>query len=285
MTMQAARLTVHPVILAWCRAIISQVHGRMLFLSIVPFLLSVVLWGVLLWFGLQPFIDWLHAQFAQHELFHTSSPMLAALGLGAVKTLVVPLTAMFLLLPLMILTALVFMGFAAMPAIVRHVAGRWHPDLERRRGGSAWGSLAAALGAFAVFTLAFVVTLPLMVFPPAAMLVHIGLWGWLTARVFSYDCLVEHADAEERHALRERHRWPLLAIGMACGVAGALPGMVWVGGTVLSVVFFPFLAAASIWLYVVIFIFTGLWFEHYLLQALADMRKAKQDGFWTHHHR
>jgi hypothetical protein len=38
------------------------------------------------------------------------------------------------------------------------------------------------------------------------------------------------------------------------------------------VVFFPFLAAASIWLYVLIFIFTGLWFEYYCLEALARLR-------------
>ena len=40
----------------------------------------------------------------------------------------------------------------------------------------------------------------------------------------------------------------------------------------VAVVLFPFLAALSIWLYVVIFIFTGLWFQYYCLQALADLR-------------
>jgi hypothetical protein len=37
------------------------------------------------------------------------------------------------------------------------------------------------------------------------------------------------------------------------GLAGALPGLVWIGGAVLWVVLFPFLAALSIWLYLVIF--------------------------------
>jgi hypothetical protein len=35
---------------------------------------------------------------------------------------------------------------------------------------------------------------------------------------------------------------------------------------------FPFLAAISIWLYVLIFIFTGLWFQYYCLEALARQR-------------
>jgi hypothetical protein len=40
----------------------------------------------------------------------------------------------------------------------------------------------------------------------------------------------------------------------------------------VAVFLFPFLAALSIWLYVVIFIFTGLWFQYYCLQALSDLR-------------
>jgi len=32
------------------------------------------------------------------------------------------------------------------------------------------------------------------------------------------------------------------------------------------------LAVLSIWLYLIIFIFTGLWFQYYCLQALADLR-------------
>jgi hypothetical protein len=61
---------------------------------------------------------------------------------------------------------------------------------------------------------------------------------------------------------------------MVSGAAGALPGIVWIGGALISVVLFPFLAMISIWLYLVIFIFTGLWFQYYCLQALQDMRAA-----------
>jgi hypothetical protein len=38
------------------------------------------------------------------------------------------------------------------------------------------------------------------------------------------------------------------------------------------VVLFPVLAVLSIWLYLIIFIFTGLWFQYYCLQALEDLR-------------
>jgi hypothetical protein len=47
--------------------------------------------------------------------------------------------------------------------------------------------------------------------------------------------------------------------------------LLWLGG-VLSVIFFPLLAGLSIWLYLVVFIFTGLWFSHFCLAALAKHR-------------
>lgn len=274
------------IAVAYGRALFAQLHGKMLLLSVVPFLLSVVLWGVLLWYGLQPAVDALQDAFVRYDLFRYSNSMLGSIGLGMLKTVIVPLGAMLLLLPLMILTALVFMGLAAMPAIVRHVAGRHFPALERKEGGSWLGGVLTALATFAVFVVLFVLTLPAYALPPVAMAIHVMLWGWLTYRVVAYDALASHASVEERREIMRRHRRPLLAIGMVSGAAGALPGLVWVGGAVMSVVLFPFLAAVSIWLYVVIFIFTGLWFEFYCLQALSDLRASHDerevaDGVWA----
>jgi len=262
------------VLRAYGRALLTQMHGRMLLLSVAPFALSVLLWGGLLWWGLQPLIDTLQAWFGAHDGFRISGGLLASVGLGMLKTVLVPMLAMLLLLPLMILTALIFMGLAAMPAIVRHVGGRHFPLLERKHGGSLAGSVGVALGTFVVFTLAWLVTLPLHLLPPLALLVQMLLWGWLTYRVVVYDALADYASADERRTLLRRHRWPLLTIGVVSGAAGAIPGILWLGGTVLSVVFFPFLAAAAIWLYVLIFIFTGVWFEYYCLTALQQLRAA-----------
>lgn len=260
------------IVTAYGRALLSQLNGKMLLLSALPFLLSVALWGALLWVGLQPLVDHVQRLFETYDGFKLSGTLLASFGLGVLKTVVVPLIAMLLLLPLMILTSLIFMGMAAMPAIVRHVSRRQFPGLEKKHGGTVLGSVLTNLSGFALFVLAWLVSLPLYAVLPLALLVQIALWGWLTSRVMTYDALAEHASAEERSAIVRQHRWQLLTIGMISGAAGALPGVVWIGGAVLSVVLFPFLAAISIWLYVVIFIFTGLWFQYYCLQALARLR-------------
>ena len=259
------------VLNSYGRALLSQLHGKILLLSIAPFILSLILWGALLYVGLQPLIDSLHALFTQYDFFRTSGQMLATFGLGTLKAVIVPLIAMFMLLPLMILTALIFMGLFAMPAIGRHVGGRHFPQLEKKHGGSLLGSVGTSLATFLLFIVVWVLMLPLYAFPPAALAGQAVLWGWLTYRVMAYDAMADYASVEERHAIMRTQRWPLLAIGMVSGAAGAVPGMLWMGG-VMSVVFFPFLAAFAIWLYVLIFIFTGLWFQYYCLEALSRLR-------------
>lgn len=264
-----------PLLIAFGRALLSQLHFRMLLLTVLPFVLSVAIWGVLLWLGLQPMMDWLHAYFAASNWFGKAGEILGWFGLDTLKTVLVPLLAMWVLLPLMILTALVFVGTMAMPIIVRHVGSRHYPGLEKRHGGSLLGSLWIATYSFVIFTVLWVVTLPLSLFPPLTFVVQPALWGWLTYRVMAYDALAEHASAQEIKDIMRMHRWPLLAIGAITGAMGAAPTMLWLGGA-LSVILFPLLAAGAIWLYVLVFVFSGLWFQHYCLEALAAFRSRAQ---------
>lgn len=263
-----------PVVIAFGRAVLSQLHLRMLLLTVLPFVLSVLIWGGLLWLFLQPMIDWLHAWFADSGGFRVAGDVLGWVGLGTLNTVLVPLIAMWVLLPLMILTALVFVGLMAMPVIVRHVGGRHYPQLEMRRGGGFWGSVWVSASSFLVFAVLWLLTLPLTLFPPLTFVIQPLLWGWLTYRVIAYDALAEHADRDERRELLRMHRWPLLVIGAITGAMGAAPTLLWLGGA-LAVVLFPLLAAGAIWLYVLVFVFTGLWFQHYCLQALATHRALK----------
>jgi hypothetical protein len=263
------------VLNAYGRALLSQFHGKMLLLSIAPFLLTAVLWALLLWLGLQPLLDWLHGYFVDFEIYRVTSDWLGRLGLDALRTVVVPLMALLLLLPLMIITALMFIGVAAMPFVVSHVGGRHFPQLEKKRGGSLLGSVGKALGAGLIFIVCWLCILPLYIFPPLAGVATVLLWGWLTSRVMSYDALADYASAEELDTLLRERRWGLMAIGVVSGLAGSLPSLAWVGGAAAAIAFLPVLLAVSIWIYVLIFIFTGLWFEYYCLEALAQLRHAK----------
>ncbi|MBC3884472.1 EI24 domain-containing protein [Undibacterium griseum] len=257
--------------IAWGRAVAAQLHIRMLLLTFAPFLAALLIWSVAMWFGLQAMIDYIQQWFAAHNSFQTAGDVLGMLGLFAFKAMVVPLVAMWLLLPLMVFTALLCIGLFAMPAISRHVGIRHYPQLEQRQGGSLLGSLGYSLMSFMIFAVLWLLTLPLTLFPLASLVIQPLLWGWLTYRVMAYDALSAHADREERIALIRQHRGALLLMGTIAGLFGAAPGLLWLGG-VLSVMFLPVLAGLAIWLYVLVFVFTGLWFQHYCLAALAKMR-------------
>lgn len=261
----------HPVLIAFGRALLSQLHFRMLMLTVLPFVLSILVWGVALWLGLQSVIDWLQAYFSANDGFRVAGDVLGTFGLDALKTVMVPLLALWLLLPLMILTALVFVGMLAMPAISKHVASRDYPELDRRRGGTLWGSLWISASSFMVFIVLWVITLPLNLVPPLVFIVQPMLWGWLTYRVMAYDALADHATERERMDIMRIHRWPFLMIGAIAGAMGAAPTLLWLGGA-LAFIIFPLLAGVAIWLYVLVFVFSGLWFQHYCLEALARYR-------------
>ncbi|MCG2586006.1 EI24 domain-containing protein [Massilia sp. TS11] len=254
------------------RACGSILHPRMQLLAAVPVLLALALWAVLLWLGLQPLLDWLTAAFAEHGWYAGSSAWLANIGLGFLKVAVVPMLAFLSLLPIMGLSALVLVGSIAMPLIVKHVAQRFFPALEQRGQGGFFGSLLLAAKTAGTFFILWLAALPLYIVPPLAICAHVLLWGWMTQRLFTYDALSVHADAAEQEALARAHKPTLILMGIGAGVAGAVPSAVWLGGAVFSIALFPFLAALSVWLFVMIFVLTGLWFTHYCLLSLSQMR-------------
>lgn len=266
----------HPILASFGWALLAQLRLRMLLLTLLPFLVALVVWGVGLWLGLQPMIDWLQAWFVANNGFEVSRSVLEWVGLDTLMTVIVPLLAMWMLLPLMIVTALIFVGTLAMPVITRFVSDKHYPGLDRRNGGTFWGSVGISASSFLLFALLWLLTLPLAAIPPLTFIVQPLLWGWLTYRVMVYDALSEHADQTERKQLMRAHRWPLLTIGVITGLMGAAPTLLWFGGVVaavLTVVLLPLLAALAIWLYILVFVFSGLWFQYYCLDALARQRE------------
>lgn len=269
------------VVRSWGRALAAHLHYRMLLLSLAPLLAALALWAVLMYFGMQALVDAVHGWLAGHDGFGRGGQFLALFGLLALKTLLAPLLALWLLLPLLVLTALLIISLFAMPLINRHVTRRHYAALEQRRGGSAAGSLWHTLVSCCLFLLLWLASLPLMLFPPLGMIAQPLLWGWLTYRVMVYDALARHADADERAAIVRQQRGALLTMGVIAGMLGVAPAALWIGG-VFSFLFLPLLAAAAVCLYVLVFVFTGLWFQYFCLEALRRYREtqASEGATW-----
>lgn len=262
------------VLKSYGRAFLMQFNLKMILLSLLPSLLALGLWAVVLYLSLQPFIDYLQQYLLDNNGFELASSVLRFFGLLALKAMLVPLLAMWLLLPVMLLTALLFVACIAMPLINRTVSQQYFPQLEKRYGGSWWSSFGYALLCVILFLIVWGVSLPLTLFPPLGLIIQPILLGWLTYRVMAYDALATHASLEERRLILRQHRWQLWAVGILVGLLGSLPRMVWVGG-VLSIVFLPLLAAVAIWLYVLVFMFSGFWFQLFCLDALEQLRNSR----------
>lgn len=190
---------------------------------------------------------------------------------GDLRAALAPIVVVMAATPAIVLLSLIVVAAFMAPALTRLVAQRRFPLLERKHGGSALSSIARSLGATVLAGLALVVSMPLWLVPPLVLVLPPLIWGWLTYRVMSFDALAEHASAAEREALIRTHRWPLLAIGVLCGYLGAAPSVVWASGLLFAAAFFV-LVPIAIWIYTLVFAFSALWFAHYGLDALAQLR-------------
>ena len=163
------------------------------------------------------------------------------------RAMIVVLILIALVAPLVIVASLLLVAVLMTPAIVSLVAERRFPALERKRGAAFWQSTLWSIGATLLALLAIFATLPLWLIPGAVLIVPPLIWGWLTARVMSFDVLAEHASREERRALVAEHRFQLLLLGVATGFLGAAPTLIW-AISALALALAPRMVAATVWL-------------------------------------
>ena len=199
---------------------------------------------------------------------------LEGLGLSNLRLVLAPVLLLFLAIPVIVIVSLLFVATFMTPAMVVLVAERRFPQLERKKGGSLVASLFWSLGSTLLAIIALVVSIPLWLIPPLILVLPPLIWGWLTYRVMSYDAMVDHASSEERRQILKEHRVQLLGIGVLSGYLGAAPSLVWASGA-MFVAMAPILVPAAIWIYTLVFAFSSLWFAHYTLAELEQLRKRK----------
>jgi len=68
-----------------------------------------------------------------------------------------------------------------------------------------------------------------------------------------------------------RHRVWLLSMGVLTGYLGAAPSLLWASGALFAAAF-VILVPLAIWIYTLVFAFASLWYAHYCLAALEELR-------------
>ncbi|MFY7857189.1 MAG: EI24 domain-containing protein [Rubrivivax sp.] len=254
------------------RAVAYCLHPRVMWASLLPVLLAGTVAGGLAWRYWEPAVAGLRGWLAQWPWLNTLMQWLESVGAGAVQTLMAPVLLVALAVPVVVLVTLLLVAAFMTPGIVKLVAERRFPDLERRHGAAWWQGVLWSLVCTAAAVLALLVSLPLWFVPPFVLLLPPLIWGWLSGRIFSFDVLADHASAAERRMIAETHRWPLLLMGVFSGYLGALPSIVWAFGA-MSLVLAPVMLVLSVWLYTLVFAFSACWYAHYALAALARLRQ------------
>ena len=253
------------------RAVAYCLHPRVIVLSLLPLGLMIALATVLGYFYWDAAVAWTRAALDAWPLLAGFWGWIGRFFSGDVAAALAPLVVVFAATPLIVVVSLLVVAGIMAPALTRLVAERRFASLEQKKGASFFGSLARSVGLTVLALLALVVSMPLWLIPPLVLILPPLIWGWLTYRVMSFDALAEHASPEERDTLLRAHRLPLLGIGVLCGYLGAAPSIVWASGLLFAAAFFV-LAPLAIWIYTLVFAFSALWFAHYCLDALSQLR-------------
>jgi len=247
---------------------------RVIGLSLLPLLIGAGVTVGLAYFFWEAAVAGVRATLESWLLVDSLLRWLDAMGAAGFRSVMAPLVVIAMAVPVVLVLALVLVAWLMTPSCVSLVAERRFPQLERKRGGTWWQgllwSLLCSLGALLVLLL----SMPFWLIPPLVLVLPPLIWGWLGYRVFSFDVLAEHASAEERRQLMREHRLPLLAMGVITGYLGAAPSLIW-AVSMMAVVLAPFLVLLTVWLYTLVFAFSSLWFAHYALTALAELRAAQ----------
>jgi hypothetical protein len=253
------------------RALAYCCMPRIMALALLPQLMLLLLalsWGYFYW---QPTQDWVSELLVSWQVMQSMMDWMQSHGAGDLQGVLVPLVVIFSITPLLVVMSLLAVSLMMGPALVSLVVQRRFAHLAMRYGGSVVNSIIWTLVSTFAAMLAMVISLPLWVVPPLMFIVPPMIWGWLSYRVMVFDALVSHASRDERIAIGEKHRLPLLLIGVITGFLGAMPSMVWASGALFAAAFVV-LVPVAIWVYSLVFTFTSLWFTHYSLGALEAMR-------------
>lgn len=192
---------------------------RILAVVLLPMVGAILFWAilsVLFWDAWSLWIGSLAADTA-------AGRWLESVGAGWLLNALATLGVIALVIPATFVTALVINEIIVMPTVVAHVSARYFPQLERRAGGTLLGSVANAVAGIALFSLLWLVTLPLWLTGIGAIVLPALLSAYLNQRLLRHDALTEHAARDEYAALIARSKGKLYALGLVVALLYYVP--------------------------------------------------------------
>lgn len=238
------------IVLAFKRALRSQIHPKMIVALFMPFIIA-LLGGILLfWFLWSPLTGWFNEYLSQLDIIDNLDRWLLTVGLFSIKLYIIPIMAVALLLPIAGVLGLVIAAIFVMPVVLNHIQSRQYPDVTRRGKNVVAIGTVNAIVVGAIFALGWLITMPLWLFPPFALILPIFWWAYAYNKIMRVDAIVEHASPTERKQILKQQSTNSWIIGLILSLINLLPP-----------------------LWIVLPVFSALVFAHYSLQALRQHRE------------
>jgi len=235
---------------AFKRALVTQCHPKMLLTLLQPFFIALVGAVVLIWAFWTPLTNWLDAYALNWSYLNEFDQWMLAIGLFSIKLYLVPLLAVAILLPLSGILGLVIAAIFVMPIVLRHLERREYFGVVRHGQFSTSYGIWNAIWVGVLFSLGWLLTMPLWLIPPLPVVLPIVWWAFAFTRMLRVDSIIEHANAHERKLIWRRHN-----------------RQYWLMGFLLALInLFP-----PAWL--VLPVFSSLVFAHFSLEALRQQRQ------------
>src|SRR5690625_271338 len=245
---------------SYLAALRSQLHPRMLLTLLLPVfvgLAALVLAYLLLYAPIKAaFIQWLEVQapVQQTDLWLENIAMHSGLvatvmGWLSIKGFLGAFVAFGVLLPLVAVLVFGVMAFAIMPIVVSFLRARYYPELQRAGQQGGLYSVINAVKVGLIFCLGWLITLPLWLLPPFAMLCPIFWWAYAFKGFLSVDSVATYASALERRQLFSQYRWDYRLMGLSLALLSFVP-LFWI----------------------ILPVFSALLFAHFSLRGLSALR-------------
>lgn len=234
---------------AFRRALLSQLHPRMLAALLLPFVIALLGAIILVWLFWDPLTAWLNGEASGWGVLSAIDGWLVSLGLFSLKLWLVPLMAAGILLPMAGILGLVIAAIFVMPLVLRHLENREYRGVRRQGKNTlvlgTWNAIWVGL----LFCVGWLFTMPLWLLPPFALVLPIFWWAFAFTRMLRVDAVIEHASVAERRLLWRRHNRQYWLIGGCLALLNLIP---------------------PAWL--IIPVFSALVFAHFSLEALRQLR-------------
>lgn len=256
---------------SFLHALLYSFHPKMLFLTLLPVLFFGGMGFALNHFFGAQILEAIQLFLQSNWLYTTLLAWLHNFGWDFANSVLPTIILIYLLSPLVVLLSLLFIELAVAPVANRLVAQKCFPQLERRPERQ-WGTNALWISSsylWAVLLLFF--SLPLWFIPPLGTFIPALIFGWLLYRVMAFDALSGFANNSERKSVMQQQRHWLITIGFCLGLLTSffsLSSMFGLLSVFLLFAFLPFM----VWAYAFTFVFSTLWFAHFCLSSLQQLR-------------